>query len=87
MPDFMSKHGRQTGVVPADGKDRRVNAHFAARQAKSIRLFAVENDKFPLGVRQVLAGDTGDTLAHSFHGCVRRGILTDGRILFELVEA
>jgi len=86
MPDFMAEHGRQPSIVECDRQNSGINTHFSARQAEGVGFRAVEHDKLPLRIGQVLARYRRDAFANPLDGGVGGGIAADGRIGLELVE-
>ena len=74
----------QTGFIPGDGQDARVDPDLAARQAEGIGLRAVEKHEFPLCIGQV--GHGGDPATHLFEQRLLGGVLADGCFFLERVE-
>ena len=87
MADFMAENRRQSGIGLGDGQDPRIHANFSPGQTEGVGFLTFKDDELPLCVGHVLSGDLRDALPDALHLCVQVWIVTDRRVLFELIEA
>src|SRR5438874_8783846 len=87
MANFMPNDRCQAGIIFSNREDPLVHANLSSGQTECISFWAVEHNKLPLCVRQVLGRDLCNPFPDSLHHFVYRRIMADRRICFELVEA
>ena len=81
----MSEDGRQSSFVPSNRQNAGVSADLAAGQTKSVGFLALEDDKFPLGVRQ--RRDPGNALADALDQGIGGRIRADRHLHFHFIKA
>src|SRR5437899_1520276 len=84
--DFVTEDSCQAGFVLCDRKNTTIDADLPAWETECIGFLAIENDKFPLSIGQVLARDGREPFANFLHQSVGGRVSANRRLLFHLIE-